>query len=60
MVNVLIVVAILLLVALFVLHLTGRRCRHQWETAETWQQKDHVVYIMRCKNCGVLKKKVIR
>lgn len=58
--NVLIVLAILLLVAFFVLHLMGRRCRHQWETAETWQKKDQVVYIMRCKNCGVLKKKVIR
>jgi hypothetical protein len=60
MVNVLIVVAILFLVALFVFHLMGRRCRHQWETAETWQKKDHVVYIMRCNNCGTLKKKVIR
>ena len=40
--------------------LLGRRCRHQWETAETWQKKDYVVYILRCKNCGVLKKKVIR
>lgn len=58
--NVLIVVAILFLGALFVLHLMGRRCRHQWETAETWQKTDHVVYIMRCKTCGVLKKKVIR
>ena len=59
--NVIIVTVIIVIVALFAIFLMGRRCHHQWDVAETWQQRDHrVVYIMRCKKCGEIKKKVLK